>query len=244
MNAREQTRFDMLKRVATFGTNNASDFTNPRPPATKVTAGQTHAKQLFDDLSTPETGLIDRIAKNAETQQTGSGTARGGTTSKTVLRDALLLELKGINRTAAAIAVSQEKPEIMDKFRIPHGDSDAVLVAKAKAIAEAASGFTADFDIYGHEATFVADFLAQIDAFNKAEGTQDTGQQTRAGATEGFAPLLQEAMTKVKQLDAFIQNFHRSSAEKLGEWKTASHVERQANKKETPAATPPPKPNP
>jgi hypothetical protein len=55
--------------------------------------------------------------------------------------------------------------------------------------------------------------------------------------------LLHEALTKVKQLDAFMHNFHRSNADKMGEWKTASHVERQANKKETPAS-PPPKPNP
>jgi len=235
MNATEQTRFDMLKRVATFGPNNASDFTTPRPPATKVTAGQTQAKQLFDDLSTPGTGLIDRIAKTAETQQAGIGTARGGTTSRTVLRDALLLEIKGINRTASSIAESQDKPEIMAKFRIPHGESDAILVAKAKAIAEAANGLSADFDLYGHEETFVADFLARVEAFNAAESTQDTGKQTRGGATEGFTPLLRQAMTKVKQLDAFIHNFHRSSAQKLGEWKTASHVERQANKKENPA---------
>jgi hypothetical protein len=31
MNAREQARFDMIKRVGTFGTNNASDFTTLSP---------------------------------------------------------------------------------------------------------------------------------------------------------------------------------------------------------------------
>jgi hypothetical protein len=43
MNAREQARFDMIKRVGTFGTNNASDFTTPVPPAVAVTPGQTQA---------------------------------------------------------------------------------------------------------------------------------------------------------------------------------------------------------
>lgn len=243
MNAREQARFDMVKRVGTFGTNNASDFNTPAAPAKEVTAGQTQANQLFDDLNRPETGLIARIAKNAQAQQSGTGTARGGTTSKTVLRDALLLELKGINRTVAAIAAEKGKPEIMDKFRMPSGVSDVVLVAKAKAIADAADPMTADFVAYGHETTFAADLHAHIEAFNEAHTTQSTGAQTQAGATEGFGPLLHEAMTKVKQLDAFMHNLHRSSADKMGEWKTASHVERQANKKETPA-TPPPKPNP
>jgi hypothetical protein len=38
--------------------------------------------------------------------------------------------------------------------------------------------------------------------------------------------------------------YRKTSAAKLGEWKTASHVERQANKKEDPAKPAPPKPTP
>ena len=240
MNAREVACFDAVQRVGIFGTNNASDFTTPVPPNIAVTPGQTQATQLFADLNTPTTGLIARIAKNAETQQSGTGTARGGTTSKTVLRDALFLELKGINRSAAAIATAQSKPEIMDKFRMPYGVADEVLVAKSKAIADAAAPLATDFIAHGHDTTFVADLRAHIDAFKAAETTQDTGEQTQAGATGGFAHLLEQAMTKVHQLDAFMHNFYKSNAVKMGEWKTASHVERQAKaKKPTPQ-----KPNP
>ena len=239
MNAREEARFDMVKRVGTFGTKNASDFTTPVPPAAAVTPGQTQAKTLFDSLSTPTTGLIDRIAKNAQTQQIGSGTAHGGTTSKEVLRDALLLELRGFNRTAAAIADAQNKPEIMDQFRMPYGVSDPVLVAKAKAIADAATPLATDFIAHGHETTFVADLQAHISSFEQAETTQSTGILTQSGATEGFSPLLREAMTAVKQLNAFMHNFYKTNAAKMGEWKTASHVERQPKAKK-PAAPPPP----
>lgn len=247
MNAREQARFDTVKRVGIFGTNNVSDFTNPMPPSTKVTPGQTQAKQLFDDLSTPETGLIARIGRNAEAQQTGTGAARGGTTSKTVLRNALFLELQGINRTAGAIAAVQEKPDLMEKFRMPYGVSDTVLVAKAKAIAEAANGVAGDFAIYEHDATFVDDLRAHIEAFNSAETSQDSGKQTQAGATEAFEPLLQSAMTKVVQLNAFMHNFYKNNAAKMGEWHTASHIERQKRKKkedEGPASNPGPSPAP
>jgi hypothetical protein len=241
MNAREEARFDAVKRVGTFGTNNASDFTTPVPPAAAVTPGQTKAKTLFDSLNTPTIGLIDQIAKNAENQQTGTGTAKGGTTSKEVLRDALMLELKGLNRSAAAIATAQHKPEIMDHFRMPHGVSDPVLAAKARAIADAGAPLTTDFVALGHETTFVADLKAHVTAFEQAETTQSTGRQTQAGATEGFEPLLREAMTAVKQLDAFMHNFYKTNAAKLGEWHTASHVERQPKPKK-PATPPPPKP--
>jgi hypothetical protein len=240
MNAREQARFDMIKRVGTFGTNNATDFTTPVAPSPAVTPGQTQAKTIFDALNTANTGLIAKITKNAESQQSGTGTFHGGTTSKAVLRDALMLELKGINRSAAAIAESKHQPDIMEHFRMPHGVSDTTLGSKANAIADAAAPLTNDFVAHGHETTFVADLRAHIAAFDSADTTQNTGQQSQAGATAGFEPLIDDAMTKVKQLDAFMHNFYKSNAEKLGQWKTASHVERQAKTKKAQPA----KPNP
>lgn len=240
MNAREQARFDMLKRVGTFGTNRNDDFTKGFGGKAEITPAQTKAKQLLDELNTPDTGLIAKIQKNAGAQASGTGAFRGGTTSKTVLRDALFLELKGINRTAAAIAAEQNKPEIMDKFRVPYSVGDAVLVAKATAIADAAQPLASDFVGLGHEGTFVDDLRAHIAAFEGADTVQNTGQQSQAGATAEFGPLLEQAMKKAKQLDAIMHNLYRSSAERMGEWHTASHVEREANKKEEPAA--PPKP--
>jgi len=40
MNAREQARFDMLKRVGTFGTHRNDDFTKDFPPNVRVTPAQ------------------------------------------------------------------------------------------------------------------------------------------------------------------------------------------------------------
>ena len=37
--------------------------------------------------------------------------------------------------------------------------------------------------------------------------------------------------------DAFVHNFYKSNAEKMGEWKTASHIERQSKAKKS-ATTP------
>jgi hypothetical protein len=77
MNNREQARFDALKRAGTFGTTNAADFTTPVPPAATPSPGQTQAKTLFDSFTTPTTGLIDRIGKNAGSQRRGDrGSAR------------------------------------------------------------------------------------------------------------------------------------------------------------------------
>jgi hypothetical protein len=240
MNKREQARLDMLKRVAQFGTSNATEFTTPVPPSPTVSAGQTQAKQIFDSLSTPTTGLIALIEKNATAQASGTGTASGGTTSKAVLRDALMLELRGINRTATAIAEDTNQPQIMAQFRMPWGATDKTLPSDAGAIADAAAAMQAQFLNYEHPATFVADLRQHILDFKGAQSTQSGGEQKQSGATAGFEPLLNSAMKKVKQLDAFMHNFYKSNAEKLGEWKTASHVERQAKAKKAAPA----KPNP
>ncbi|MEP6823143.1 MAG: hypothetical protein ABI946_12435 [Chthoniobacterales bacterium] len=105
-------------------------------------------------------------------------------------------------------------------------------------MADAAEAMAADFVAYGLDPAFVTQLRDQITAFEQAEETQDTGEQTQAGATAEFGPFLKEAMMKAKQLDAFVHNFYASDAEKMGEWKTASHVQRQPKKK----ATPPPGP--
>lgn len=244
MNAREQARNDALKRVGTFGTNNAADFNTPVPPSAVLSPGQAQAKQLFADISMADTGLIARVAQTAEAQQAGSGEAASGATSKEVLKHALLLELKGINRTAAAIAEATENPALMDKFRMPYGVGEAVLIAKATAIADVAEGMATEFVAYGHDADFADDLRARIEAYDGADTTKETGLQTQAGATGELEPLLKDGMKKVRQLDAFIHNFYKNNPEKLAEWHTASHVERQPKKKkdETPANPPPPTP--
>ena len=101
------------------------------------------------------------------------------------------------------------------------------------------SRWRAEFlDYAARRETFVTDLRSHITAFASAEDAQDTGEQKQSGATAGLGPLLREAMTKVKQLDAFMHNFYKDNAEKMGEWKTASHVERQNKPKPPPPPTP------
>jgi hypothetical protein len=240
MNARERARFE-IKRVADFGTANATDFTTPVPPAVTVTAAQTKAQGLFDALNHPATGLLATISANATTQQSGSGDFHGGATAKSVLRDALMLELRGLNRSAVAIAEANGTPALMDSFRMPYSVSDVTLAARARAMGQAAQPLATEFEALGHETTFVADLEAHVTAFESADSDQNAGEETQAGATANFDSLLSEALGKVKSLDAIIHNIYKSNAAKLGAWKTASHVERQPKAKKA-ATTPTPTP--
>ena len=117
-----------------------------------------------------------------------------------------------------------------------HGVSDTTLVAKASEIADAEEPMKSDFITLGHDTTFVDDLRAHIHTFEQAESTHNTGQQSQASATAGFEPLLADAMIKVTLLDAFMHDFYKSNAEKLGEWKTSTHIEPTPHE-ETPALT-------
>ncbi len=240
MKHREQSLFEMIKRVVVFGAQHMGEISTPVPPKKTLSPGQVQAEQIFDDLMTDKTGLLAQIAQTAETQQSGTGTARDGTSTKTMLRAELLSGLRGINRTAYAIAEAGKTPGIVKLFRMPYSVSDITLAARASAMTDAAEGMKDDFVNYYHAETFADDLRALIKAFDDADETQDTGTQTHVGATATFGPLLRQAMTKVKQLDAFIQNFYKDNATALGEWKTASHVQRapQRQKKPAPGAAP------
>jgi len=241
MNDRDEARFDMFKRVGDFGEANAPDF-QPVPPATTTTA-----QTLFGALGTideEETGtsVMARIKAATKGQQSAAGSYHGGTTSKAVQRDGLMSELRGINRSAAAIAEAQSKPELMDSFRMPHGTNDVVLAAKARAFAEMANGMKADFIALAHPSDFVEALLQRVADFEAADSDQNVGQQSLRGATASIGPLTDEGLKIVKQLDAIMNNKYRSDAGKIGAWTAASHVERAPERKK--AAQPPQPPAP
>ncbi len=243
MNDRDAARFDMMKRVGDFGTERVAEFV-PVPPSTTPTKAQTLFTALglsTDDPDAGSTTLMARIKAATKGQQSGAGAYHGGTTSKEVQRDGLLLDLRGIIKSAGAIAEAQGKPEIMDTFRLPHTNSNEVLAATARAIADKAEEMSAAFIELEHPANFVTALRQRVAAFESADSDQNVGQENQQGATASIGPLIQEGLTIVKQLDAIMHNKYRSDAEKMGAWLAASHVERAAvsKKKETPPPTPP-----
>src|SRR2546428_9925923 len=98
----EPRRYDMFGRVVTFGKDNAADF----PAATE-------GAKRFANLAQVIAGLDDAKANQKP----------GGATAKSVLLDALRLDVQNIARTARAIA--QDEPGFGDRFRLPGNPSDA-----------------------------------------------------------------------------------------------------------------------
>ncbi|HLP78505.1 MAG TPA: hypothetical protein VK327_16495, partial [Candidatus Paceibacterota bacterium] len=96
MNNRENRRYEMFHRSKAFGQTNTADF----PP-------DGEAARRFTNLSAILIGL-----DKARASQQG-----GGTTAKSVLMDALKLDIQNITRTARAM--DQDTPGLADKFPAP-----------------------------------------------------------------------------------------------------------------------------
>jgi hypothetical protein len=209
---------DSFKRINDFKTANAADFTGADPASVKATA-------LFGEMSTVVSGLSAATGG----QVGGSGAARSGATSKAGLRDMVLGTMRGINKSAAAIALAQKNPSILDNFRLADGHNDTELAARAMAFGNAATPLQSSFVELGHATTFVQDLADQVTAFNAADESKNTGAQARSGATASIDPLIHQGITVSKQLDAIMHNKFAGNAAKLGAWATASHVERRSS---------------
>ena len=100
MNGLDTRRYEMLVRVRDFGTAHPHLF----PPST-----------LGDQAFATVAAVVTQLSEHAATQLSGRGTAREGTTSKAVAREALREDLDAIIRTARAVAL--DMPGTDDKFR-------------------------------------------------------------------------------------------------------------------------------
>lgn len=228
MNARELARFDALKGASSFGSNNVNDF----KPASGT--AKTKAQELFDALgtvadgeaATPKTTVLGNLIRAILAQDAGSGDYHGGTTSKSVERDGLMAVLRGLNKTAAAIATADSTPEIMDNFRMPHGTNDTVIAARSRAFADAALPLKAKFLALEHPANFIEALRQRVVDFENADSEQSAGLQDQVGATANIDDLIGQGLVILKQLDAIMHNKYATNPEKLAAWLTASNIQR------------------
>jgi hypothetical protein len=242
MNARERARAEQISRVGKFGIDNATDWAPSAPP----TSAETKTAQLYAELNAPTTGVCALLEKFETGQQSGSSDFHEGTTSKSVLRHGIMLDLSEWNETAGAIATAQNKPEIMDGFRVPHGASAETLAAKARANAENAAALAADFIALGYATTFVQDFLDRVKAFEDAKDDKATGLQKQKGSRGGLGATIADGLKIGKQLNVLMKKLYAGTPDKLAAWTTAFHTERvgvsgksKKAKTKNPLSTPP-----
>ena len=135
--------------------------------------------------------------------------------------------LRKINTSAAAIATERQNPALMDRFRMPHDDSDRNLASKLTSFATAIEELNLVPALAEHALVVTVEGLKQM-AADLIGGTGQQGQARAAqvGATASIPVTLKAARGCKKTLEAIYMNVFEKDAGTLAAWKSASHVER------------------
>jgi hypothetical protein len=227
MNDRDKRRYDMFKRVQTFGGDNAADFAVGTIAHTNFTT-------------------IDQVITGLDTAKAGQVT--NANTSMETLLNAVKLDIQNITRTAAAI--DQTEPGFADKFSPPKAYNPAALLTTTDAfllqlvsqpadsisVKAAKTALIAKFVAHEMDANFVTNLQNDRKAVTDAQAAMESGSEDRVGNTAVIGPLIHQGMAAVNTLDAIIHNKYSAQMEKMAAWTSASHVERDPHKaKSTPA---------
>ena len=235
MTRKQQLEAQMFVRVRTWAQGRSADFTHN--PSTPVDLKYSGAMSKLGSV-------VGSLGGTAAIQAGGDFDEESG--AQRVLRSEVLDALRNENRTVSAVAEDQETPVIMDRFRMPHSDNDAVLVAKLRAFATAIDELSLADELVGHaNAETVVSLRAMADGFETSEGEQGDALADRAGATAQIPVHLRSGKGVVKTLNAIFSNLYKENAEFLTGWKTASRIQKSGSTPPPPPApTPPPPPTP
>jgi hypothetical protein len=221
----ETRRLEMLRRVRDFGATHAAQF-----------AAGTKGNTLFTALQDEIRGLEE----SAAAQASGKSTAQQGTGNREDARQSLYRQLKAISQTARSMAF--ETHGLDDKFRMPRGSNDQIMLNTARAFATDARPLKAQFIQYEMPATFLEDLDAAITDFEDAITRQNEGQQSALNSTASLGVSTETGVAIVRQLDAIVRNKFREDRATLEAWKSVTHIERAPKGKATEPKHEPPSP--
>lgn len=213
MNNLDTRRYEMLMRVHQFGADHQDLF----PPSTL-------GGKSFTAVGEAVTALKDHSA----TQYSGRGSAREGTVSKAVAREALCDDLEAIVRTARAMAL--DTPGVDDKFRFPRGTGDQLILNAARAFSHDAAPLSAEFIKHDMPDDFLADLHSDIEAFEEAIRDYEAGKDTHVAARAAIEGLIDAGLDAVRRLDAIVPNRLRNDPATLALWERARRVEYRAGR--------------
>lgn len=171
---------------------------------------------------------LDAVVKESEAQATaqesGRRASREQTTLKNVALAALQEDLKAINRTARALALTT--PGLEDMFRVPYNVGAQAWLTAARSFAENAEPLKAEFIRRGHAPDFIEDLRADTEALQELIRTRAQKSGARVAATAAIDDVIGRGLNAVRELDAIVRNVFRDDPAALAEWTSASHIER------------------
>jgi hypothetical protein len=175
-------------------------------------------------------------------QESGRGEFHGGTSTRGLMAERLLGEMRPINKIARALDRNLF-PGVREKFYMPRLGGFEGLIGRAEAFIDAVSPIKSIFTDRGLPATFDTDLEAAKDALVAATGNKYSGLATQVGGTAGVEAKARLGLKQMRELDAALSYQYRNDPVLLAAWKSACRVERDPvseSEPETPAPTAPP----
>jgi hypothetical protein len=169
-------------------------------------------------------GVVERLQTLAGDQSAGLGDARFTYDSKGTARENLRAMMRRIAETAHSMVYKY--PGIDLKFQMPRNNSDAEILAKARAFQTEATAREADFIENEMEADFLAEFDHLIADFEHSLSTTATATTSHVEASAEIGEEIRKGMIAFRTMKGAVLNRVRDNPGKLAAFTTASHVEK------------------
>jgi hypothetical protein len=227
MQKAQEARLNSLRRIQTFLDANASAL------------GTVSKSTSRTDLDAAVTKLEADTSRQAQ--------AGVDATSRTKIKDVAREDLR-VNHMQPIAAIARKKlntvPAIQDLKLPPKNTSDAALLARGPAMADAAAPYTQVFIDQQLPADFIAELRASVEAVKQAVAARETAQLALNAATKAVKDQLAITHTDVKVLNALVVKQLKGRTDLLNAWKSAKRVKAKpgvpTGSTKPPATTPAP----
>lgn len=219
MDDKQNNIFEMLKRIDDFASLYKDSFSST-----------SLATELFNIINKN----VEDITSLTITQASNTSSTKQGVIKKATLRENLRRDMEIISRTARGIAV--RLPGLDNKFRMPIGNNDSMLLTTAHVFAHDVIEFIEEFSKRELDKNFFDEFNTNIQAFEQATKDKNTSKNAQIATKTAINQAIEKGTLAFRELDSIVRNKFRNDVNVLSQWITASHVIKQTrNSKRTKA---------
>jgi hypothetical protein len=211
--------YEASLRVLSFFTASAADFAG-------IAIVQTYLAALLENSN-----LLSQLSVNKVTMTSAS---RNAVVSKGDKRD--LLRDAMLNIVEMWRSMADEFGGSTNKFRMPYGGSDEILIATARSFLSEALPLREDFTKRGMRNDFLERLQNLTESFEQTANESEDAKRERIGTNAAFTEPAKICQKMLDKLNPIAKQIYRENPQKLAEWLVASHIQRPSQKtsKKTP----------
>lgn len=216
MNDRQRRIFEAGQRTSSFMQAHKTDFTS-------ITVAQTYVNKL--------NAAIEQMTQLGAEKVTTTGAAKDATLSRGDRRMLLRDSMRDIaDQWKSMFDELDSEP---NKFRMPRGGSDVLILSTARSFHTQATPIENEFLARGFETDFLNVLQQRIDDLAEIIDESEDAQRTRIGTNVALLEPSSTITDTIDRLDPIVKRTYRTNAQKLAEWLVASHIERPARAEKT-----------